>query len=176
MVPSDSPNLSSIRVPFYGDERWGSEMLCTLCHLAQNIKQSQEQWPSRSPAIISEQQSHAWVLNGVTWCSMWGWCWFGSWYGGSMVHTGEPPHHAKWGLAPSCWDLTATSCRPSTVWTCLLHAQEGPIYTCCHGVTVSSSQFYYQTCPFVDVNLNHHPISSSSQAENIEPCNFLLPH
>ena len=25
-------------------------MLCTLCHLAQNIKESQEQWPSRSPA------------------------------------------------------------------------------------------------------------------------------
>ena len=31
------------------------------------------------------------------------------------------------------------------------------VYTCCPGVTVSSSQFYYQTCPFVDVNLNHHP-------------------
>ena len=104
----------------------------------------------------------------------------GSWYGGSMVHTGELQQDSMpsgvWLQVAEIWRLPTNPAAPAQCGHASWMPRRVLVYTCCPGVTVSSSQFHYQTCPFVDVNLNHHPIYSSSQAEDIEPCNFLLPH
>lgn len=49
-----------LRSEYHFMEMRGEDLKCFVpCATLQNIKQSQEQWPSRSLAIISEQQSHA---------------------------------------------------------------------------------------------------------------------
>lgn len=54
------------------DEDLRSFVPCTTLHTVSG--RARDSGQGRSLAVTSEHQSHAWVLAGVTWCSVRGWC------------------------------------------------------------------------------------------------------